>query len=63
LVKIALLRGSLPALHRLSGSCRRSLIAYAMPAEPDRRLYCKTGFGLKSKPLGEEDNAKLSRRT
>ena len=30
---------------------------YAMPAEPDRRLYCKTGFGLKSKPLGEEDNA------
>jgi hypothetical protein len=35
---------------------------YAMPAEPDRRLYCKTGFGLKSKPLGEEDNVmQLSR--
>jgi hypothetical protein len=29
-----------------------------MPAEPDRLPHCRTGFGLKSKPLGEKDNAK-----
>ena len=28
-----------------------------MPAEPDRLPYCRTGFGLKSKPLGEKGNA------